>query len=196
MLGMNTKLIQIRNLTKKYKNVWVFKNLNMEINNTKANLLLAPNGVGKSTLIKCISGFIKYDGIILKNFENDCLCPEKYSFPDYLKIKDIFDFFDIDYEYALKLLKSFKVDENKFACELSKGMHQKILLTIIVTQDMDAYYFDEPLNGLDDESINIFVNELGKLQKRDKLILISTHNPESFSKLSPNIINLRDYIEN
>lgn len=195
MSNMNIKSINIRSLCKKYKNHIVFNNLWMNITNEKVNLLLAPNGIGKSTLIKCICNFTKYSGKIEKNFEEDRLCPEKYNFPDYIRVKDIFAFLRLDYDYAMELLSRFKVNKDKFARELSKGMSQKIILTFIVSQDVDAYYFDEPLNGLDDESINIFVEEINRLQNNKKLVLISTHNPDYFSRLNPNIINLREYIE-
>ena len=74
--------------------------------------------------------------------------------------------------------------------ELSKGMKQKIILIQAIAKDVDAYFFDEPLNGLDDESINLFIDEINKLHQNGKFILISTHQFQRFNGLLNNIVKI------
>ena len=193
---MNTKLarINIVGLHKKYGKHVIFNNTNLSITSEHVNLLRAPNGFGKSTLIKCIVGITKYQGQIIINFDKFAYCPEKFSFPEFITIKELLALLPLDIHSAETLLEKFKIRMPLKVSELSKGMHQKILLTLIICRDVDAYFFDEPLNGLDDESIAIFVEALKELHKKGKLLLISTHNPQFFQALKCRIIVLRDYL--
>ena len=69
-------------------------------------------------------------------------------------------------------------------------MKQKIILIQAIAKDVDAYFFDEPLNGLDDESINLFIEEIDKMYQRGKFILISTHQFQRFQGLPNNIVKI------
>ena len=151
---------------------------------------MAPNGYGKSTLLKCIMGFLNYQGSIIKNFNYLAYCPERFIFPEFMKIGDFLNLIPLDFSKVRILLDKFNLNKEKYMHELSKGMRQKVLLIFTITRFADGYLFDEPLNGLDDQSIKVFVEEINELHKKGKLILISTHNPDRFKDLPIKLVNL------
>lgn len=189
---MNTKLLEIRtiNLTKKYRNNVVLKNLNLNFSNDKINFLVSANGSGKSTLIKCILNLTKYKGKIITNCKVKSYCPEKINLPDFITIKYFLSLFNIDHQKANILLNKFNLKSDLKVSQLSKGMHQKILIIQCLCKEADAYLFDEPLNGLDLNSKLILIDEINKLYKRKKLIIISSHHIEHYKHLEINICNL------
>ena len=72
---MNMEIIEISNLSKKFKNVLAVKNISFKINKGKIVGLLGPNGCGKSTTIGMMLGLIKpTSGTVIinrKNIENN-----------------------------------------------------------------------------------------------------------------------------
>ena len=127
MLHMNMNLLKIKidKLTKKYGKKIVYQNLNLTINNEKINFLVSPNGTGKSTLIKCILNLITYNGSITSNLLLYAYCPEKVQLPEFLKVKDFLNLFDVNFDKVKELLKKFKINEQLLFRNLSKGMNQK-----------------------------------------------------------------------
>lgn len=196
MLAMNTKLwqIEIANLTKKYGKRVILKNLSLTITSDKINLLRGHNGLGKSTLLQCLAGLIKYQGLVTTNFSELAYCPERFILPEYILVRDLFALIPLNQTLVSGLLTRFKVDPGLRMKALSKGMHQKILLTLTLAREVDAYLFDEPLNGLDDEAIQVFVDTINNLYLQGKMIIIATHNPSCFQSLNIKTIMLGDYL--
>ena len=189
---MNTdyQQIDIINVFKKYKSILVFQDYNLIINNDIINLFIGPNGKGKSTLIKMILGLTSYKGKIKHNLKNISYAPEKIILPDYIKVQNFLELMNINLEKAKRLVDKFNLNINKTINQLSKGMRQKLLLIQALSKEADAYFFDEPLNGLDDDSIENFISEIDTLFKLDKLIVISTHLINNFENLPLNIIRV------
>jgi len=182
--------IEINNLTKKYHKRYVYKNFNYVIENLTINYLKSPNGYGKSTLIKCILNLISYNGTIKSNVKTFAYLPERIIVPELIKVEKFLGLMLLDNEKVNYLLSQFKIDKTKYIYELSKGMRQKILLIQALATNSDCYIFDEPLNGLDDVSIELFIKEIEKLFKNGKLIIISTHQLEKFNTNNMKVIRL------
>ena len=68
---MNTAVVEIKNLSKSFKNTLAVKNISFKINKGKILGLLGPNGSGKSTTIGMMLGLIKpTSGIVIINNQN------------------------------------------------------------------------------------------------------------------------------
>lgn len=189
---MNIKYLEIKfiNVKKRYNKIWIFNGYNGLLDNSKINFLVAQNGVGKSTLIKMILNIINYKGLIETNIKTKSYVPEKINLPDYISVENFFKLISLNEDKKEELILKFKINKKKMIKELSKGMKQKILLIQAISKDVEGYFFDEPLNGLDDRSIEIFINEIFKLYKNNKFILIATHQIKRFENLPINIIRL------
>ena len=189
-INMNQLKIEIKHFTKKYRRKFIYNDFNYEIDNRHINILKSPNGYGKSTLIKAILGIIKYQGRIKTNVRSFSFLPEHINLPNYVRVDKFLDDMNIPIDKSKELLKLFNVDASKTINELSKGMRQKVLLVDTLLSDAQCYIFDEPLNGLDDESCDIFVKLIQDLFSLGRLIIIATHQVERFKINNLNIIKL------
>lgn len=189
-------MIQINNLSKVYNKNAILDNLTININNNYIYLIIGNNGSGKSTLLKCINNLVSYQGTI--NIKGSIsYMPESINLPDNLKVNDFLNllisiknktFNNLNY-----LIDVFKLNDHlyKNISKLSFGTKQKILLVITLLEDSDIYLFDEPLNGLDNESIKIFLDEINKLYQKGKLIIIVTHEEDRIKLDKIKVIKLK-----
>ena len=138
--------IQIKNISKKYKDVVALDNVSFSFEYGKIYGLLGRNGAGKSTLINIIanrifadSGNVLIDGISAKEniaIHNKIFCmSEADLYNRDLKVKEHFKwasrFYDsFDSSKALEIAKQYDLDINKRFKELSKG-YQSIFKLII-----------------------------------------------------------------
>lgn len=192
--------IEINNLNKSYGKKEVLKDINMKITNEKYNFIIGKNGIGKSTLVKCLNGIINYEGYINNKTYSISYCPEKANLPDYVSISNFLYMLGRINKIPIKelneklafFIERFNLTEYKNTpiIKLSKGTKQKILIIQSLIKECDVYIFDEPLNGLDDNMQGVFVDELKKLKKHNKLILIITHNINAYPFKDINTINI------
>lgn len=191
--------ISIENLAKKYRRMVVFKNVDLVIDSKKYNFLVGQNGTGKSTFIKCLLGEVKYDGIINLSNLRISYAPERINLPDYISVINFLTLLAKIDDYNLATirekikyyLKNFDLEQYKKMplCKLSQGNRQKVILIQALMMEGDIYIFDEPLTGLDENSQNVFIQELKKKKSEKKLIIISTHRLDSYKFRSKNIIH-------
>lgn len=203
--------IKMHNITQSYSELGksVLDNLSLEVKNGKFTVLIGGNGVGKSTLIKCILNLVEYDGTIkIDEYDNSLLdakkriayCPEVPQLYEYLTTQEQADFIinlnntkktqkDIDYLYNLLNLNKYK---NTLIKDLSKGTKQKISILLTLLKDTNTIVFDEPLVGLDRESIDNFTKQIKILKDKGCCIFISTHVIEDFKDVLDNICLLEN----
>ena len=180
-----SQLLQIINVKKRYIKD---KHYNLEINNNDFILLTGLNGSGKSTLIKLVLNFIHPDGgkiIRAKNLKLAFL-PERINIPylantlDYIKaIYECNNDF-IDY----KFLESLNSPLNRSIAKLSKGNRQKVAIFATLLNNKDLIILDEPLNGLDNETIKIVKAKITELYNKGTSFLVSTHLKNTFKNLT------------
>lgn len=194
--------IEVSNLSKSYGKKEVLNNVHLKINAEKYNFITGVNGIGKSTFIKCLNGIIDYQGYINNDCYNIAYCPEKVAMPDYITLKNFLYLLGKTNNISFKNLNE-KIDylmnvfgildyQNTPIIKLSKGTKQKILIIQCLMKDADVYIFDEPVNGLDDISQNVFFNELKKLKNNNKLVLIITHQINCYPFKEINQIRLNN----
>ena len=184
---VNTKLIhmpcvELSNISKKYGEDYIIRNFSIRFNIGNIYLIIGSNGCGKTTLIKIINKLIyPNEGNISINGQATFV-PDKMAFPKDVKlIKYLELFVDKDFNYDKELEKwGIKKYTNQKLKKLSKGTLHKVLLIIGLNTKADIYFFDEPLNGLDDQMKKLFVEEVGKLKKQNKIVIIVTHFKELF----------------
>ncbi len=192
--------IEVSNLYKSFGKKEVLKDVNLKITNEKYNFIVGGNGLGKSTLVKCLNGIINYEGYINNKTYNISYCPDKVNLPDYITLYNFLYLLGKTNKIPIKdltsrleaLIEKFKISEYKNTpiIKLSKGTRQKILIIQCLLKESDVYIFDEPLNGLDENTKNVFIDEIKKLKSLEKLILIITHNVNVYPFKNINTINL------
>lgn len=189
-------MIEFNNVSKKYKEQQVLNNFSFRIGDNDFTLLVGHNGSGKTTIINLILGILKItkedSGEIIDDFADVSYFPEKFNLPALMKsVNFLHTYFkeSLSKDIVDKYIEKYHI-LNKCICNLSKGMCQKVILVKTLLEESNLYIFDEPLNGLDDESRELFKEDLIALHKRGKSILISTHDPKFFMDTTTNIIRL------
>ncbi len=170
-------LIEIKNEKIKNGNKVLFDKLDLKLP-PGFYQLNGQNGIGKSTFLKYIAG-IKKGKKYFKTKESVFYLPEKFTLPRNLTIKDILSVLD----YAqVNMIKRYGLDVNSRIKELSKCMLQKVGLIISLSNLYDILLYDEPFEGLDDNSVNIFLDDI---KKRENItVIITCHKVSSGVQLT------------
>lgn len=174
-------------MTKKYKKNIVIDNFSYQFTQGNIYLITGVNGCGKTTLIKLISRLIYPNSGAIKSRGKISYSPDKIIFPQDVKLENFLNLLIRDSTkkcYDLWGIDKYKETKLK---KLSKGTLVKVKHAITLFSDGDLLLFDEPLNGLDDKSKTIFVDEINSLKKIGKVIIIATHFKNDF--------NCSNYIE-
>ena len=162
---MTMNAIQIKNITKRYKDVTALDDVSFSFEFGKIYGLLGRNGAGKTTLINIIAnrifadqGQILIDGVPAKenmSVHEKIFCMSEADLYDRdLKVKDHFKwtnrfYDDFDLDKAFELSKKFNLDTNKRFKALSKGYQSIFKLIIALSLNVPYIIFDEPVLGLD-----------------------------------------------
>lgn len=207
-------IITIRNLNKSFGSKRVLKDINLDIKKGEIIGYIGANGAGKSTTVKIMLGLIEeYSGSVEIFGENIVKNPVEYKkkigyipetadMYENLTAREYLTFIGSLYgmsydevdEKSQELMELFGIKDvydgriNSF----SKGMKQKILIIASLINDPDILFLDEPLSGIDANSVLVFKEVLKELAKRGKTIFYSSHIMEVVEKLSDRIILLND----
>lgn len=203
-------MIEVKNVTKIYKKVQGLRfkkfkaldNVSFNIEKGKITALLGVNGVGKSTILKAISGLIKIDkGEILidgkklsKNTYNHlAFVPDINTHFSNTSIKESFEFMSIFYknwnnEKAYEMLGMFKLEDNEIIDNLSKGNIARVKLILGFCQDSDYILLDEPFSGIDIFKRKEFLKAITKYMRDDQAIVITTHEIDEIEMLVDDVI--------
>ena len=198
--------IDIKNLTKKFKEKMAVNAISMEIKEGELFSLLGVNGAGKTTTIKMLSGLIKptsgdikilsmdMEKVPLKIKELLNVSPQETAIAPNLTVLENLYFMAGVYQIENKeekireLIKLFKLDDvlKSKAKTLSGGWQRKVSIAISLINDPKVLFLDEPTLGLDviarKELWNIIKNLKGKIT-----IILTTHYMEEAEELSDRI---------
>ena len=166
-----TKFIcETKNLSKKYKDFYALKNVNLTIPKGEIYGLVGENGAGKTTLIRLLTGLnFKSEGEIIlfghmtasQNLEVQRI---QRGIPNKKCITD-----------TLELIGLSNAGKKRVA-NFSLGMKQRLALGVALLGEPEFLILDEPVNGLDPTGIIELRELLKKLVKeREVTILISSH---------------------
>lgn len=183
-------ILECKHLSKSYKkNCPVLCDLNLEIPAGKIVGLLGPNGCGKSTLIKLISGLLQptsgeifVDGHEVGEHSNAVISylPERTYFSSDMKVQELVKFFkefyaDFDSERAFKLLADLKINPKANLKTLSKGTKEKVQLILVMSRNAKLYLLDEPIAGVDPAAREYILSTIVGNYNPEASIIITTH---------------------
>ncbi len=197
--------IEIKNITKRYKNVTALDNVSFSFELGKIYGLLGRNGAGKTTLINIIAnrifpdcGEVLIDGIPAREnmtVHGKIFCMSEADLYDKdLKVKEHFKwtnrFYDeFDLNKAFKLSEKFNLDTNKRFKALSKGYQSIFKLIIALSLNVPYVIFDEPVLGLDANHRELFYSLLLKeLETGERTLIIATHLIEEVSNIIEEVV--------
>lgn len=211
-------MIELKNVSKSFKNKKVLENISLEIQTGEFFVVIGSSGCGKTTLLKSINKLHNIDsGDIIINGEsvanlNPSDLPKKIGyvvqegglFPHLTIADNIALTLNIINESEGKISK--RVDEmlqmvdlepdvygNLYPSQLSGGQRQRVGVARAFAADPDIILMDEPFSALDPVTRNELQDEVFKLQKRfNKTIIFVTHDMDEAIKLANRICIIQE----
>lgn len=200
--------IKTDNLTKKYKDNAVVKNLNLQVEEGEMYALLGVNGAGKSTTIKMLSCLIRPtcgDATILSHsIVSDSVnvkqiisvSPQETSVAPNLTVRENLEFiagiFGFDRKQAKEKTRQIIADfdmeeiENSRAKTLSGGWQRRLSIAMALISEPKVIFLDEPTLGLDVLARRDLWKQISKLKGKITIIL-TTHYLEEAEALADRI---------
>ena len=195
--------LQIENISKSYGPKVLFENIGFNINEGDKIALIAPNGTGKSTLLRILAGKDKSDSggriTFLRNIRIAFL-EQEYEFdPEKTAFRQVIDDsaaymegLDEDgiFAYELrvnKFLSNFEVGRDSLMKNLSGGEVKRVALARMLASDADFFIMDEPTNHLDINAIEYLENYLG--HSRSTLLMV-THDRYFLDRVCNTVLEL------
>lgn len=202
-------MLELKNISKYYDQHKGIAHLSVKVKKGSVLAFLGSNGSGKTTTFRILLGLLKpSEGTILyhkraiREYPSTLMgyMPEERSL-----LRDLKVFEQIRYLARLKGMEDALIEvrmrkwleglgithyRNRRIAELSKGNQQKVQLICALIHDPEIIIFDEPLNGLDLENVQLFQALITYLKKQQKIILLSSHQYESVEPYCDSVLYL------
>ncbi len=205
--------IQIKNLTKKFKNNFAVNNISFSIEKNNTLGLLGPNGCGKTTSIGMILGLIKPSSgqIIIndKNLEtykrNDILARINFAspyieLPKKLTVRQNLEVYGRLYGIERRKERIEEISEdldikdffNRKTGELSSGQKNRVSLAKSLINKPEILLLDEPTASLDPDIGDFVRSYIQEYSSKNKVtILLASHNMAEVERLCDSIIMMK-----
>ncbi len=181
--------LQIEHISKSYGTKVLFEDISFHVNEGDKIALIAPNGTGKTSLLRILAGKDASDSggkiLFLKDIRIAFL-EQEYAFDPEATVweqvlsdsRKWMDPLDPEhrsaYEYRIrKHLSTFSLDPDRKMKSLSGGEAKRVALVGLLSCEPDFYILDEPTNHLDIDAIELLENELSHSRRT---ILMVTHD--------------------
>lgn len=194
-------MIRVEHLEKKFGNLTVLKDINVEINKGEVISIIGPSGTGKSTFLRCLnllenptSGRIYIDEIDILDKNTDVpkirqrmgMVFQSFNLFNHLTVMDNLTIGQIKLlnrnkeeaeQKAVELLKMVGLADKalSFADELSGGQKQRVAIARCLSMDPEIILFDEPTSALDPTMVSEVLAVIRRLAKEGMTMAIVTH---------------------
>lgn len=203
--------LEIKNLSKKYGEKEVLKDIDFTFEEGKIYGLIGRNGAGKTTFFNCLNEDIEIDSgtmILDSQYGKNNLKTDDIGYvistptvPEFLTGKEFLSFFlEINkdkitdkktIEEYFELVKINKEDQDKLLKEYSHGMKNKMQMLINIIANPKVLLLDEPLTSLD-IVVQEEMKKLLKQIKKNHILIFSTHILELALDLCDEIVILNN----
>ncbi|KHF32800.1 putative ABC transporter ATP-binding protein YxlF [Paenibacillus sp. P1XP2] len=199
-------LLKVNGVSKKYGKKQVLDGVSFDIGPGRLIGLLGSNGSGKSTLMQIIAGLTPASAGDISVMgrptggETKSLIsymPDRPMTESWMKVRDAIAFYndfyaDFDMEKAREMLDFMKLDEKSGVSILSKGMNERLQLTLALSRNVSLYLLDEPIGGVDPVARGKILDAIVRFYREDSSLIISTHLVGDMERIFDEVMFLRD----
>lgn len=206
------KIIEVKNLTKKYKNIKAIDDLSFDVYEGEILGLLGPNGSGKSTTINCLLSLLNYSQGTIKIMGQEMdvnaydikkkigVVFQDVAVFDELNVIENIDYFcglyikekDTRKKYVQKAIELVGLTEFKkyYPKQLSGGLLRRLNIACGIAHQPKIIFLDEPTVAVDPQSRNNILDGIKYLRQNGATIVYTTHYMEEVEILCDRIIIL------
>jgi len=209
--------VEVNELGYDYNGFKALNDIKLSFSEGRVIGLLGPNGCGKTTLLKCISGILSpsngeilINGIDIENYSKKELAKIIGYVPQAEEINFSITVFDTilmgrkpyigwkpsekDLEIVRELIDHFELNElaMRGIDELSGGQRQKVILARALAQKPGILVLDEPTNNLDIKHQVEMLEVAQRKSREDVLVLVAIHDLNLASRYCDRVIMMKD----
>jgi ABC-type transport system involved in cytochrome c biogenesis ATPase subunit len=197
-------MLNVSHLSFARGNKLVLKDINLSIHNSEVLIIKGSNGIGKSTFLSCIAGFLEpLEGTVeyfsksidptisAKNFI--FVGEENFAYEDLSILDNIYYWLSLNcvspnqksIHRSMEYLFG-RINVNKKFHQLSYGQKRKMRMLLLLLINKPVWILDDPFNGLDDETISKLIKIISMKRDQHGMIIIASH-------IIPHIKNMKEF---
>lgn len=188
----------------------ILNQIDLELPSSQIIGLVAPNGVGKSTLIQILSGHLRNNGISVsyqgKNYTTNTLfmrqhivkMPDQSELYDELNGIEHLNFYASMWKVAAGTVQAV-VEQLKMEDYIlqkvggySLGMRQRLCFALVLVTKADYMLVDEVMNGLDPDNVELISKVLRQLRDEGKTIVMASHLLNNLDSIADKIYFMKE----
>ena len=197
-------MLNVSHLSFARGNKLVLKDINLSIHNSEVLIIKGSNGIGKSTFLSCIAGFLEpLEGTVeyfsksidptisAKNFI--FVGEENFAYEDLSILDNIYYWLSLNcvspnqksIHRSMEYLFG-RINVNKKFHQLSYGQKRKMRMLLLLLINKPVWILDDPFNGLDDETISKLIKIISMKRDQHGMIIMASH-------IIPHIKNMKEF---
>ncbi|MBU5671043.1 ABC transporter ATP-binding protein [Paenibacillus brevis] len=201
---MKDQILHLQGVSKNYAGKKALDQVSLSIGKGKIVGLLGTNGSGKSTLMKIAAGLIPYEGSAtvlgkpagLESKAEVAFMPDRPLTESWMRVYEAIrmqrDFYpDFDENKAGQMLEFMNLRDRDRVSTLSKGMLERLQLTLTLSRKARLYLLDEPIGGVDPVARARILDAILEFYDEDSSIVISTHLVREIERIFDEVLFLK-----
>lgn len=197
-------MLEMKNVTKQYKDKIALSNCSLQIPKGQVIGLFGANGAGKTTFMKCLMGYLKFEGEVTldgkkidqSNISRLSFATGDHSFFPSITADDHKCFYKMHFPSFNEkrydaLMEFFELPTRKKISEFSLGMQNQFEVVLAISQGAEYVIMDEPFSGNDVFNREDFYKVLVSVLTREETVIISTHLIEEIADYITRAILIR-----
>lgn len=203
---MSHPILQFSSVSKRYGSKTALQDVSLQVGAGKIIGLLGSNGSGKTTLMKIAAGLLQPSSgtvrvcgepVGVKSKAVTSFMPDKPLTEPWMRVRDAIAFYrdfypDFDLAKARDMLAFMQLNERDKVTSLSKGMNERLQLTLALSRNARLYLLDEPIGGVDPVAREKILDAIIQFYSEDSCLIVSTHLIRDIERIFDEVLLIKN----